>query len=116
MTTATLLSKTATDIVGTPVRLNSPSSVTIQFTPLRDGFTALVLVEVALVANVTPGYLWYSIPTIGLDPWFPVADLDFSNHTTVLAFTLRLDPGARWIRASVSDYFRGTVSAYIASH
>jgi hypothetical protein len=111
---ATLLSNTSNITTGTPVRLFSPDTITLQFTPKRDGFSAYVLIEVAMAQNVAPGYLWYSIATIGVEPWFPAADLDFAAHTTVVAFTLRLNPGIRWIRASVLEYSRGTVSAYIA--
>jgi hypothetical protein len=115
MAQATLLSNIASEVVGIPVRLNSPSSVTLQFTPLRDGFTATILVEATLVPNVDPGYLWYSIATIGENPWFIAATLEFSNHSTVLAFTLSyLNPGNRWIRASVIQYERGTISAHLA--
>lgn len=115
MAQASLLSSIASEAVGGPVGLNSPSSVTLQFTPNRDGFTATILIEIALVPDVTPGYLWYPIVTIGENPWFIAASLEFSNHTTVLAFTLSyLNPGNRWIRASIIEYERGTVSAYIA--
>jgi hypothetical protein len=114
MPQATLLSNISREFTGTPIRLFSPVSITLQFTPRLDGFSAYVSVEVAMAQNVTPGYLWYSIPTIGLDPWFPAADLEFSGHTATLAFSLHLNPGIEWIRASVVKHSRGTVSAYIA--
>jgi len=115
MPQVTLLENNSTEVIGQPVRLNSPSSVSLQFTPRRDGFTAIILIEVALVPNVASGNLWYPIATIGIDPWFVAATIEFSNHSTVLAFTLSyLNTGNRWIRASVIQYERGTVSAYLA--
>lgn len=114
MPSAILLSNVAAEIVGTPVKLFSPVTVTLQFSPKRDGFSAFVVVEVAMVENIGPGYLWYSLPTIGLYPWFSAAELAFTGHTDVVAFNLGLDPGILWIRASVIEYSRGTVSAYVA--
>ena len=114
MSQAVLLSNIATEIIGDAIRLFSPGSIKLQFTPYRDGFSAYVLIEVAMAQSVSPGHLWYSIPTIGLNPWFSAAELEFNGHAEVVAFDLRLDPGILWIRASVIEYSRGTVSAYIA--
>ncbi len=114
MPQAILLSSISTEFIGNPVRLFSPGSIKLQFTPRRDGFSAHVLIEISIVQNLGPGYLWYSIPTLGAEPWFPAVDLDFACHTDSVAFDMRLDPGVIWIRASVFDYSRGSVSAYIA--
>jgi hypothetical protein len=114
MPQGTLLSNITANTVGKSVKLFSPDTVMLQFTPRIDGFSASILIETASMADVNPGHLWYSIPTIGMYPWFDAAELVFSSHSKPVAFTLRLTSGNLWIRATVSKYTRGAVSAYLA--
>jgi len=115
MPQAILLSKAAGDMTGTPIKVNpKSSSMKFQFTPSLDGFTGIISLQFTLVPNTASGYLWYSIPTIGLDPWSEPMILVFNAHTNVLAFDLNLGTGNLFVQVSIIEYSRGSISGYIA--
>jgi hypothetical protein len=115
MPQAVLLSNVTSNIAATPIALKAPTSeATIQFTPSSSGFSGTICLQFSVTQNTAAGYLWYSIPTIGVDPWSEPVTLVFNNQTKVVAFNLLLGAGNLWIRTAVTKYTRGAISGYLA--
>jgi hypothetical protein len=115
MAQKTIFSNITRAVTGTSIAV-SPTSATmkVQFTPSSNGFTGTICLQFSLVPNTASGYLWYSIPTIGVDPWSEPLILVFNAHTNILAFDLYLGSGNRFVQFSIVEYSRGSISGYIA--
>lgn len=112
MPQATLLANITANGTSNPLSLNEPSTIKVQFTPAYNGFSGTVLLQFAVTQYIQPGYLWYPIATIGINPWSSLITLQFSGHTTVLAFDVYLGAGTYWMRTVVTNYSQGAISAY----
>jgi hypothetical protein len=115
MPQAVLLSNITNAGSATPIKLKAPiSAATIQFTPSGGGFSGTICIQFSVAANTAASYLWYSIPTIGIDPWSEPVTLVFNGQTSAVVFNLLLGAGNVWVRSAVTEYRRGSISGYLA--